>query len=479
MSRPRGTVLLLCDTPVRLVLDDGKALEGVVLTLDPETALVYVLSPPGEVTVFAHADCESAETLLEDHELHKWWNELQDAASEKFSEKQLELSEVDGLDDVQRKNLASLPLRKGEQCIDIFAENILQLKTPVKGPQSCVAPKRGVDARLENMLFADIAQVSASNTASKNKKKAKPTKNPSNTVPLPKAATAEVGVLCYDGFVELNEKTTLFKTSVNLPRYSSFAPQVTNIGVGEYDPSSGVPRKYFAQRYRLFSRFDDGVQLDEESWYSVTPEAIAEHIAERCRCEVIVDAFAGAGGNAIQFAFTCERVIAIEIDRAKLEMARHNARVYGVDDRIEFIHGDALQILHMLERENVPVDAIFISPPWGGPTYQNVDSFLLEHIQVGKYDGAGLYHAAARVTPNVAMFVPRNTALEECILFETDNVEFEQHVIDERVKTCSIYTGDLLAARTIGLQKDIAVECEEGGTKELFDDLTSEQAVKN
>ena len=41
--------------------------------------------------------------------------------------------------------------------------------------------------------------------------------------------------------------------------------------------------KYWAQRYRLFSKYDDGVKLDQESWYSITPEKIAEHIAERCR----------------------------------------------------------------------------------------------------------------------------------------------------------------------------------------------------
>jgi hypothetical protein len=33
--------------------------------------------------------------------------------------------------------------------------------------------------------------------------------------------------------------------------------------------SEGAPdlAKYFAQRYRLFSRFDEGVQLDVEGWY--------------------------------------------------------------------------------------------------------------------------------------------------------------------------------------------------------------------
>ena len=38
------------------------------------------------------------------------------------------------------------------------------------------------------------------------------------------------------------------------------------------------------QRYRLWERYDEGegIRMDEESWYSVTPENIARHIAERC-----------------------------------------------------------------------------------------------------------------------------------------------------------------------------------------------------
>jgi trimethylguanosine synthase len=63
----------------------------------------------------------------------------------------------------------------------------------------------------------------------------------------------------------------------------------------------------FAQRTRYFSRYDEGCLFDEEGWYSVTPEAIAVQIAERCRCDVVLDAFCGIGGNAIAFARTCER----------------------------------------------------------------------------------------------------------------------------------------------------------------------------
>jgi hypothetical protein len=47
--------------------------------------------------------------------------------------------------------------------------------------------------------------------------------------------------------------------------------------------------------------------MDHTGWFSVTAQPIARHIAERCRCDVIVDAFCGVGGNAIEFAQTCER----------------------------------------------------------------------------------------------------------------------------------------------------------------------------
>ena len=46
--------------------------------------------------------------------------------------------------------------------------------------------------------------------------------------------------------------------------------------------SQGLPRwlwKYWLLRHTLFSRFGEGIALDEEGWYSVTPEAIA-----RCNC---------------------------------------------------------------------------------------------------------------------------------------------------------------------------------------------------
>ena len=63
---------------------------------------------------------------------------------------------------------------------------------------------------------------------------------------------------------------------------------------------TGKLKKYWNKRHLLWQRYDEGILMDEESWYSVTPESVARSIAERCRCELIVDGFCGVGGNTIQ-----------------------------------------------------------------------------------------------------------------------------------------------------------------------------------
>lgn len=63
-------------------------------------------------------------------------------------------------------------------------------------------------------------------------------------------------------------------------------------------------------------------------------------------------------------------VLAIDIDAHRLDMARHNAVVYNVVDRIDFVQGDFLQLAPTLCG-----DVVFLSPPWGGPDYLNADVF--------------------------------------------------------------------------------------------------------
>ncbi|KAM9626390.1 trimethylguanosine synthase isoform 2-T2 [Trichechus inunguis] len=201
--------------------------------------------------------------------------------------------------------------------------------------------------------------------------------------------------------------------------------------------------KYWAQRYRLFSRFDDGIKLDREGWFSVTPEKIAEHIAGRVsesfKCDVVVDAFCGVGGNTIQFALTKKKVIAIDIDPVKIDLARNNAEVYGVADNIEFICGDFLLLASHLK-----ADVVFLSPPWGGPDYATAETFDIRTMM--SPDGFEIFRLSQKITNNIVYFLPRNADIDQVasLAGPGGEVEIEQNFLNNKLKTITAYFGDLI-----------------------------------
>jgi len=113
---------------------------------------------------------------------------------------------------------------------------------------------------------------------------------------------------------------------------------------------------------RLFSRWHEGIRLDPDARASLTPEHAALDMARRLRAETVLDGFCGAGGNAIALARMpwCRRVVALDSDPRRLDMARHNAAIYGVQQRIEFRQGDFFEIAPGLD----PLQACFLDPPW-------------------------------------------------------------------------------------------------------------------
>ena len=189
-----------------------------------------------------------------------------------------------------------------------------------------------------------------------------------------------------------------------------------------------------------------------------------------------MDAFCGVGGNAIAFAQTCEHVIAVENDETRLRLARHNAAIYGVADRIEFILGDFIQFAETLAgRDGVKsggrvVDVVFLSPPWGGPSYlhgssrasPNPSSDASEHPEfllsdITPLHGSELFRLVERITPNIAYYLPRNTNLQEISDLVTDAegssakgkgkarmVEIEEEWMGEKLKALTCYFGGLV-----------------------------------
>lgn len=207
--------------------------------------------------------------------------------------------------------------------------------------------------------------------------------------------------------------------------------------MGDHSPSV---LKYWIQRFHLFSKFNAGVKLDEEGWFSVTPEAIAKHQATRCNTGVIVDGFAGVGGNAIQFALAGHYVIAIDNDPKKIEYACHNASIYGVADRIDFLLGDFFHVSSSLQ-----ADVVFLSPPWGGPEYLDVKVYDIQTM-LQPTDGMSLFKVAQAIAPNIIIFLPRNVNVDQLAELSLKSkphlaCEVERNYLNGKLKAVTAYYG--------------------------------------
>ncbi len=262
--------------------------------------------------------------------------------------------------------------------------------------------------------------------------------------------------------------------------------------INPYDKEE-VPDKFWSQRRRLFTLFDEGIRLDKESWYSVTPEAIADHISAHLvgnrEDAVILDPFCGCGGNAISFA-KMERVklvVCVDKDLEKLKMAASNATVYGIPkEKMVFIHSNAGRVLSFYEGQKLTsrpsdcetkanddsvesfkiggiellpeaIDCIFLSPPWGGMDYAKVGkrNYTLQCIKVdgieenSEMDGEDILIGAAKALGEdapIALFLPKNingVALGKSVLRAGYScpLVLEKNVLNGKLKTVTAYIG--------------------------------------
>lgn len=172
--------------------------------------------------------------------------------------------------------------------------------------------------------------------------------------------------------------------------------------------------KFYRKRRYLFSKYDQGIKLDDESWYSVTPESIGEYLAERVITALgtsklnILDAFSGCGGNIIQFAKRVTKVYGCEIDEIKIKYCQDNCEIYGIDN-YKILYKDYLTATKA-DFDNSHIDAIFLSPPWGGTGYLKMDKYTFDFM-IPNFNQT--LTQSLSLSKNLILYIPRNTDISE------------------------------------------------------------------
>jgi hypothetical protein len=174
-------------------------------------------------------------------------------------------------------------------------------------------------------------------------------------------------------------------------------------------------------------KIDPDFIFDEDDLRFCTNMHVAGYRASRLKCGKIVDVGCGIGIQAIEFAKTCGRVIAIDTDAHKLEYAKMNAAAAGVSN-IEFVHADALDALGNVKK----ADMVFWDPERPeGESERSLDSLNPSFKE--------LFSAAERITTDIAVELPpqieRSKIGADC--------ELEYISVDGRLNRLVAYFGKL------------------------------------
>ncbi|QDZ21617.1 trimethylguanosine synthase [Chloropicon primus] len=241
-------------------------------------------------------------------------------------------------------------------------------------------------------------------------------------------------------------------------------------------PVAKGPLRYWGKRYDLFSMFDHGIEMDTSAWYSVTPEKLAKHQASEIvkmvlknsqgrsdlRTDLtVLDGFCGVGGNSIQFALNWRfaQVYSCEITETTLHKGRANAKLYGVSSKINFMACDYFKHLQSIKASGRScIDAIFLSPPWGGLSPPQNKGDVVKHFPGLPVGTGALVREALEVAPVVAIYIPKESkaAAIRDVMREANKMD-SYHVDSYHVETNYLKTNKMKGGNRVPFAKTVYI----------------------
>jgi tRNA G10 N-methylase Trm11 len=122
----------------------------------------------------------------------------------------------------------------------------------------------------------------------------------------------------------------------------------------------------------------------------------------------IFEPFCGVGGIAVHLCDSFEEYIVNDIDEDKIDMLKHNLKVYGKSpNRVTCLNQDFLNV------EPFQTDALIICPPWGGVDTEEYATRNLDEIMTPKLTDI-LVHAG-KFSSNIMLQMPKQTNIQNLI----------------------------------------------------------------
>ena len=131
------------------------------------------------------------------------------------------------------------------------------------------------------------------------------------------------------------------------------------------------PFEYITKKVSFFSRefkIEEGVLIPRPETEILVEKAV--EIINKASIKTVAEIGVGSGVISIMLAILCKniKIIATDINKKALILAKENAKIHGVENRIEFVHTNLL--------DNVKMPEILVS----NPPYISKNEFLEKHV---------------------------------------------------------------------------------------------------
>lgn len=132
-----------------------------------------------------------------------------------------------------------------------------------------------------------------------------------------------------------------------------------------------TPLEYITNKVSFFShefKIEKGVLIPRPET-EILVEKVAE-IIKQTKAKNITEIGTGSGIISIMLAILCEdiKIVATDINKKAISLARENAKLHKVEDKIEFVHTSLI--------DNIEIPEILVS----NPPYISQSEFLEKHV---------------------------------------------------------------------------------------------------
>jgi 16S rRNA G966 N2-methylase RsmD len=146
----------------------------------------------------------------------------------------------------------------------------------------------------------------------------------------------------------------------------------------------------------------------------------SDHLALRFKNLTVLETCSGGGFSSISLAGYAKHVYSFDIDINRINDAKANAAIAGVDSKITFIHDDIYNGIKQTELMR-RIEASFIDPDWADIGINHVYKFINSNTQP---PSDHLLNMIFKITPNVTLIQPPYITVQEFSHLPNHEVEY-------------------------------------------------------